>query len=52
MQRLIATPAAIALAAWMAMGTPLAAHANVITDWDQKAVAFVVKMPAYDAQRL
>ncbi len=52
MQRLIATPAAVALGAWMAMGAPLTAYANVITDWDQKAVAFVVKMPAYDAQRL
>src|SRR5262245_56730311 len=27
-------------------------HANVITDWDAKAVAIVTPMPPYDAQRV
>jgi hypothetical protein len=30
---------------------PLRVH-NVITDWDEKAVAIVTPMPPYDAQRV
>jgi hypothetical protein len=50
MHRSIVAPAL--LGAWIVLGAPLAVRANVITDWDEKAVAFVAKMPAYDAQRL
>jgi hypothetical protein len=35
---------AIIIGAWLAIGVPMPASANVITDWDEKAVAVV--MPA------
>src|SRR5262245_59154850 len=35
---------AITIGAWFAIGVPASANANVITDWDEKAVAVV--MPA------
>jgi hypothetical protein len=50
-------PAAI-IGAWIAVGVPAAACANVITDWDEKAVAAVAPLASlggttpYSAQRL
>ena len=35
---------AMMFGAWLAIGVPVSANANVITDWDEKAVAVV--MPA------
>src|SRR5882672_11469727 len=43
-------PAAM-IGAWVAIGAPAQACANVITDWDEKAVAVVTPMPPYTAQR-
>src|SRR6267378_6578747 len=43
-------PAAM-IGAWVAVGAPVPACANVITDWDEKAVAVVTPMPPYPAQR-
>jgi hypothetical protein len=49
-------PAAL-IGAWAAVGVPTAAFANVITDWDEKAVAAVIPMSSlggttpYMAQR-
>jgi hypothetical protein len=49
-------PAAV-IGAWVAVGAPAAARANVITDWDEKAVAAVTPMASlggttpYMAQR-
>jgi hypothetical protein len=43
-------PAAI-IGAWIAVGAPAPACANVITDWDEKAVAVVTPMSVYHAQR-
>ena len=48
---------AAVVAAWVAVGVPAAAHANVITDWDEKAVVVVTPMASlggtvpYAAQR-
>jgi PAP2 superfamily len=47
----ISIPAAI-VASSVAVGAPATAFANVITDWDEKAVAVVTPMPAYTAQRV
>jgi hypothetical protein len=44
-------PAAM-IGAWVAVGAPALARANVNTDWDEKAVAIVTPMPLYDAQRV
>ena len=33
---------AIMFGAWLAIGVPVSASANVITDWDEKAVAVVM----------
>ena len=44
-------PAAM-IGAWVAVGAPAPACANVITDWDEKGVAIVTPMPPYDAQRV
>jgi hypothetical protein len=44
-------PAAI-IGAWVAVGAPAPARANVITDWDEKAVAVVTPMSVYHAQRV
>ena len=50
---------AIIIAAWLAIGVPASASANVITDWDEKAVAVVmpagpvaVSQQIYTAQRM
>ena len=50
---------AILFAAWLAVGVPVSASANVITDWDEKAIAVVmppgpVSSPqqVYTAQRM
>src|SRR5690242_5171234 len=50
---------AITCVAWLAFGIPVSASANVITDWDEKAVAVVmppgpvtVPQQVYTAQRL
>jgi len=50
---------AIICVAWLAFGVPVSASANVITDWDEKAVAVVmppgpvtVPQQVYTAQRL
>src|SRR6516225_8973865 len=40
------------IGAWVAVGAPVSARANVITDWDAKAVAVVTPMPPYTAQRV
>ena len=40
------------IGAWVAVGAPASARANVITDWDEKAVAIVTPMPPYTAQRV
>ena len=49
---------AIMFGAWLAIGVPVSASANVITDWDEKAVAVVmpagtagVSQQVYTAQR-
>src|SRR5437660_759494 len=50
-------PATI-LGAWIALGVPVAASANVITDWDEKGIAAVTSMASlggpspYMAQRM
>jgi len=44
-------PAAV-IGAWAAVCVPAAASANVITDWDEKAVAIVTPMSPYTAQRV
>jgi hypothetical protein len=50
---------AILLGAWLTIGAPVSAGANVITDWDEKAVAIVMPTGAvsppqqvYTAQRM
>ena len=43
-------PAAI-IGAWITV-PPVPACANVITDWDEKAVAVVTSLPPYTAQRV
>jgi hypothetical protein len=43
-------PAAL-IGASLAVAIPASACANVITDWDEKAVAIVTPMPPYPAQR-
>src|ERR1700674_2426469 len=50
---------AIIIGAWLAIGVPVSAKANVITDWDEKAVAVVmpagplgVSQQIYTAQRM
>ena len=47
------------IGAWLAFGVPMSASANVITDWDEKAVAVVmpagaviVSQQVYSAQRM
>jgi hypothetical protein len=47
----ISIPAAI-VASSVAVGAPISSFANVIIDWDKKAVAVVTAMPAYTAQRV
>jgi hypothetical protein len=50
-------PVAI-IGAWVAVGVPASAHANVITDWDETAVTLVIPMASlsgtvpYVAQRM
>jgi hypothetical protein len=43
-------PAAL-IGASLAVAIPASTRANVITDWDEKAVAVVTPMPPYPAQR-
>ncbi len=43
---------AVIIGAWVVVGAPAPARANVITDWDEKAAAVVAPMPPYDAQRV
>jgi hypothetical protein len=50
---------AIMFGSWLAIGVPVSANANVITDWDEKAVALVmpagplgVSQQIYTAQRM
>jgi hypothetical protein len=50
---------AIIIGAWLDIGAPMSASANVITDWDEKAVAIVlppgpvaVSQQVYTAQRM
>ena len=38
---------AIMIGAWLAIGVPVSASANVITDWDEKAVAVVTPAGAF-----
>jgi PAP2 superfamily len=40
------------IGAWVTIIFPAAVCANVITDWDEKAVAVATPMPPYTAQRL
>jgi hypothetical protein len=44
-------PAAM-VGAWVGAFFPATTHANVITDWDEKAVTVVTPMPPYVAQRV
>jgi hypothetical protein len=50
------TLSAVALGAWIAIGVPVPALANVITDWDEKALAVVTPLTTttspYMAQRM
>jgi len=43
-------PAAM-IGAWVAIGAPASASANVITDWDEKAVAATAPMISLPAAR-
>ena len=50
---------AVVFGAWLAISVPVSASANVITDWDEKAVAVVmpvgpvgVSQQVYTAQRM
>ena len=43
---------AIIIGVWFAVGAPMSASANVVTDWDEKAVAVVTPMSPYTAQRV
>src|ERR1700687_3643299 len=50
---------AIIIGAWLAIGVPMSASANVITDWDEKSVAVVmpagpvaVSQQVYTSQRM
>jgi len=50
---------AITIGTWLAIGVPISASANVITDWDEKAVSVVmpagsvgVSQQVYTAQRM
>ena len=50
---------AIIFGVWLTLGVPVSASANVITDWDEKAVAVVmpagpvgVSQQVYTAQRM
>jgi hypothetical protein len=40
------------IGAWIAIGAPTPVGANVITDWDEKAVAVVTPMSAYAGERI
>jgi hypothetical protein len=40
------------IGAWVAVGAAAPACADVITDWDEKAVAIVTPLPPYTAQRI
>ena len=42
----------VMIAASIVVGASAQARANVITDWDEKALAVVAPMPPYNAQRL
>jgi hypothetical protein len=57
--RISHSASAIIIGAWLAVGAPMSASANVITDWDEKAVAVVmpagpvgVSQQVYTAQRM
>jgi hypothetical protein len=39
--------AAAMIGAWVAVGAPASARANVITDWDEKAIAAVTPMASF-----
>jgi hypothetical protein len=40
------------ISAFVALGVPAAAGANVITDWDDKAITLVKPLPNYPAERI
>jgi hypothetical protein len=42
--RLSHSALAITMGAWLGIGVPVSASANVITDWDEKAVAIIAPM--------
>ena len=44
-------PVAI-IAAIVGFGVPAAARANVITDWDEKAISLLRSLPNYPAERI
>jgi len=57
--RMTHSASAFVIGAWVAFGIPMSASANVITDWDEKAVAVVmpagavgVSQQVYTAQRM
>jgi hypothetical protein len=40
------------IAAFIALGAPVVARANVITDWDEKAIVVLKPVPNYPAERI
>jgi hypothetical protein len=46
------TTSAAVVGVGVALAAPLSVRANVITDWDETAIAVVMPMPPYPAQRL
>jgi len=50
--RTIASIPLAVIAAFVALGAPAAARANVITDWDERAIILLKPLPNYPAERI
>ena len=50
--RTIASIPLAVIAAFVAVGAPAAASANVITDWDERAIILLKPLPNYPAERI
>src|SRR5215831_10962033 len=50
--RIIGSISVAVITAIVAFGAPAAARANVITDWDEKAISFLRSLPNYPAERM
>jgi hypothetical protein len=50
--RTIASIPSAVIAAFVAVGAPAAASANVITDWDERAIILLKPLPNYPAERI